>query len=539
MSTNQLTRSLKEYFSFDSFRPGQEEIIQSILSGTDTMAIMPTGGGKSLCYQLPAVVLDKVTIVVSPLIALMKDQVDALNARGIKSRYVNSSLSSSEISTIYSQLSNGEVRILYIAPERFSSESFMNLFQRLDIDFIAVDEAHCISQWGHDFRPEYAQLASFIAQHPKRPKLAAFTATATPEVTEDITKRLKLRRPAVFVRGFDRPNLKFFIQANMKVRDRHNEVVRLCRSMEGSGIVYCLTVKETEEIATKLCSQDIKAQAYHAQLPAKEKNKIQDDFMENEYQVIVATVAFGMGVDKADIRYVIHSGMPPSLERYYQEAGRAGRDGETAYCILLHNGRDAGTHHFFFSNAKDIMLKQGKSYEEVNRLITGKYRMLDKIKQYVDTQDCRRRFILDYFEDPQVKDLEANCKGCDHCLDYKWTSAVKTKKQKSVPTNRSELSDTVLETVKLYLVGKSPSDIASIRSLGVRTVWNHLIDWYGAGGNFPYDTFLSVRQESLIKTAIEKVGSSEKLRPIKDKVPDSITYEQIKLVLARQRREQL
>lgn len=538
MTTTDISQGLKNYFAFDSFRPGQKEIVNSILNGTDTVAVMPTGGGKSLCYQLPAVLLPHLTIVISPLIALMKDQVDALNARGIKSRYINSTLSTTEITTIYQELQDNKIQLLYIAPERFSSQSFLDLFQTLKVSQLAIDEAHCISHWGHDFRPEYAQLAQFIAQLKQRPNVSAFTATATPEVTKDIVSRLEMDQPQVFIRGFDRPNLHFFVQANVKLKDRFDEVVRLCQSIEGSGIVYCLTVKDTEKLAVYLTRNNIPSRAYHGQLSSTDKNQIQDEFMENRHQVIVATIAFGMGVDKADIRYVIHCGMPPSLERYYQEAGRAGRDGEQAYCILLHNGRDVGTHHFFFTNDKNIMLNQGKSYEQVTQILDGRYRMLESMRQYVNHEACRRQYILDYFKDPQVKELRENCEGCDQCLDFQWDKATKSPEQrKAAPTTTDELSDTVLETVKYYLFGKSPEETAAIRSLGINTIWNHLIDWYGAGGNLNYAKFVKPKTELKILQAIKQVDSTEKLRPIKDLLPPKVSYEQIRLVLAKERRE--
>lgn len=528
--------ALQKYFSFDSFRPGQEEIIASIVSGHDTLAIMPTGGGKSLCYQLPALLSDKLTIVISPLIALMKDQVDGLLARGIPACFINSSMSSNEIEENIKKIKKGEIKLLYIAPERFSNSSFAKTFIQLPIGCIAIDEAHCISQWGHDFRPEYANIATFIAKLPQRPTITAFTATATPEVKEDIIHRLQLEKPAIFVRGFDRPNLHFFIRADMKLKDRPAEVLRLSKSMSGSGIVYCLTIKETEELASYLSANGISAQAYNAKISPQLKTQIQNEFMENRYKVIVATVAFGMGIDKADIRFVIHAGMPPNLERYYQETGRAGRDGEKAYCILLHNGRDSGKHHFFFQKNKELMIQQGKPKDQINSITNAKYRLLDAMNEFIETTDCRRRFILGYFQDPQIKDLADNCKACDVCVNFQWEKAAKSSTTRKSIVTKEDLSGTVLETVKYFAQGKTPDQTAKIRGLGRTTVMNHLALWYQTGGTFNYDDYVSLNEEVLVLKAIKQVGSTEKLNPIKEILPHNISYDQIKLVIAKTKR---
>lgn len=413
-----LQEKLKKYFGFDDFRPGQREIMEAIISGSDTVALMPTGGGKSLCYQLPAIFMPGLAVVISPLIALMKDQVDVLSARGIAATFINSTLSGAEYAKRIRDLKSGKVKILYIAPERLASAGFLNIFKELEISFLAVDEAHCVSQWGHDFRPDYLNIKKHLAYLKKRPILAAFTATATPEVKDDIIERLELQKPEVFIRGFDRPNLKFLTRSNLKSKERYEETLRITKKLSGSGIVYALTRKETEIIANYLKENDISSAAYHAGMPSEKREKIQNDFMAGKIQVIVATVAFGMGVDKSDVRFVIHVGMPGSLEGYYQEAGRAGRDGKKAYCVLLHAKKDVNTHKFFIRINQDEMRSAGKSWLEYHKISKIKYDRLDKMTDYATQKKCRRRIILEYFDDPEVKNAKENCEGCDVCLNW-------------------------------------------------------------------------------------------------------------------------
>jgi len=355
-----LEQHLEKYFNHTSFRSGQEEIIGAFLSGRDVVALLPTGGGKSLCFQLPALINNNLTVVISPLIALMKDQVDGLRARGIGAVFINSSLGWDETQKALAEIKAGNIKLLYVAPERLANERLISALREADVGFVAVDEAHCVSQWGHDFRPDYLAIKDFINSLKIRPTVGAFTATATPEVKDDIIKNLGLRDPQVFIRGFDRPNLKFFAQKNLKGRQRQEEVSRIIKTQPGSGIVYTISRKETEEMASFLSANNISSVAYHAGLEKAARTRIQNDFMENRFKVIVATIAFGMGVDKADIRFVIHAGMPSTLEGYYQEAGRAGRDGEPAYCILLHSKRDFGLHNYFIRQSWTEMKEQGK-----------------------------------------------------------------------------------------------------------------------------------------------------------------------------------
>ncbi len=538
-----LESSLKKYFNFSQFRSGQKEIVESIMAGRDVVALMPTGGGKSLCFQLPAILSGGISIVISPLIALMQDQVDGLVARGISATFINSSLSFDEIDQRLFEIKNGKTKIVYVAPERFANRQFQKLFAELEVFLLAVDEAHCVSQWGHDFRPDYLNVKEYIALLAKRPIVAAFTATATPEVKDDIIERLALQSPDVFVRGFDRPNLKFFVRANLKKKERASEALRIAKSIKGSGIIYAITRKETEELAKFFKAQGISATAYHAGMAGDKREKIQNDFMENKFKVIVATIAFGMGVDKADIRFVIHVGMPGSPEGYYQEAGRAGRDGEQAFCILLHSKSDASLHNFFILTSKGEMKAQGKTWEDSQKVLSVKYAKLNKMKEYVGLETCRRLLLLEYFGDPAVKNHSGNCGGCDVCLNYKWDKSNvsesdrerRSAKQK-VPRAPGEIFGTVLETVELYKQNYAPEAIAKIRSLGVSTIFNHLVQWYEAGGDFQIADFLSPEEELQISQAIEKVGSLEKLSPIKKELPAEISYEQIRMAIAKRRK---
>ena len=540
MSDIQIDTILEKHFSHTSFRPGQKEVIESILAKKDVVAIMPTGGGKSLCFQLPAVSSQGLTLIISPLIALMKDQVDSLIARDIPATFINSSLTPKEIASRKADILTGKIKLLYIAPERLSNHNFISWVKDLDIAMLAIDEAHCISQWGHDFRPDYLYIKDFINLLPNRPAVSAFTATATPNVQQDIVTGLNLQNPQVFVRGFDRPNLRFFVHSGLKNKERWLEALRLITSIDGSGIVYTITRKEAEKVAQFFSDNDIKAQAYHAGMSASDRESIQSRFMENEFKVIVATIAFGMGVDKADVRFVIHIGMPSTMEGYYQEAGRAGRDGEIAYCVLLHGKGDMGKHYFFLKKNKEEMSQQGRNWEEINRISNIKYKLLEQINNYAQARSCRRHYILSYFQDADIHKLDDNCQGCDICLKYKLKEAKGQtvgknviKKNKRGKTQISVMSDTVSETVKLYKKKYSPKKIAKIRNLGVRTIHNHLVQWYLIGGQLRKKELPTTNEQKQILVAMSQADDLAKLRSIKDQLPKDISYEKIKILIAQ------
>lgn len=404
---------LKQYFGHKTFRDGQENIIDNISSGRDALCIMPTGGGKSICYQIPALMSDGVAIVISPLISLMKDQVTSLNQNGIRSAYINSTLNPSQQSRAIYNAMNGEYKLIYVAPERLEAPAFLNLCNSIKISLIAVDEAHCVSQWGHDFRPSYLKIADFIKKLNIRPVISAFTATATDAVKRDILNLLGLNNPFEITTGFDRKNLFFAVK---RPQSKRKELLTIINEhKDESGIIYCATRKNVEKISEFLNENGYRSLIYHAGLNAVVRNKNQEDFINDRCNLIVATNAFGMGIDKPDVRFVVHYNMPKNLENYYQEAGRAGRDGENSDCILLYSPGDVHTQKFFIEHNDDNTELTEEQREKIKK---NDYYKLNKMVGYCTSTNCLRNYILNYFGEYHTKE----CKNCSTCLkEYKLT----------------------------------------------------------------------------------------------------------------------
>ena len=398
--------ALKQYFGHDSFRPGQERLVDGILSGRDVLGIMPTGGGKSLCYQVPALLLPGLTLVISPLISLMKDQVAALTTAGVPAAFFNSSQTLEEYRETWSGIRSRAYRLVYVAPERLENPRFVQLMGSQDVSLLAVDEAHCISQWGQDFRPSYLKIADFAAALGRRPIMAAFTATATARVQEDIVTQLDLQRPVRVVTGFDRPNLFFDVQ---RPKDKTTALLSLIAQRPGkSGIVYCATRNAVERVWTALNDHGIPAARYHAGLPEEERRANQDDFQFDRRTVMVATNAFGMGIDKSNVSFVIHYNMPKNLESYYQEAGRAGRDGEAADCILLYSPGDAATARYLIDHSADGADLDPQTRDALRRMELDR---LAVMTDYCKTDRCLRGAILDHFGQGHGE----SCGNCGNC----------------------------------------------------------------------------------------------------------------------------
>ncbi|MCL2496873.1 MAG: DNA helicase RecQ, partial [Clostridiales bacterium] len=405
---------LKRYFGYDAFRGGQEVLIKDILAGKDVLGIMPTGAGKSICFQIPALMMDGLAIIVSPLISLMKDQVNALIQSGIAAAYINSSLTEGQINKVLQKAGDNAYKLIYVAPERLLTYDFLCFAKSAHISMLTIDEAHCISQWGHDFRPSYAKIPEFIANLLNRPVVSAFTATATPKVQDDIVDLLQLKEPTVLSTGFDRPNLYFEVR---KPKDKFSALLAFLEDKkEESGIVYCSTRAKAEEVCDKLKLNGYKASRYHAGLTDRERQDNQDDFIYDRVQVMVATNAFGMGIDKSNVAFVAHYNMPKDIESYYQEAGRAGRDGEIADCVLFFSKQDVRTNLWLIENGREFKESENEFLRE--QIMERDRARLREMTFYCDTNNCLREYILKYFgENPP-----ANCGHCGNCnTDFEMT----------------------------------------------------------------------------------------------------------------------
>ncbi len=409
-STGELEKELKKFFGYDSFRVGQREVISAILEGMDTLTVMPTGSGKSICYQLPALLFSGITLVISPLVSLMRDQVAALGSAGIRAAYINSTLNAKQCSLALSNAAQGMYKIIYVAPERLQSPSFLSFAEKADIAFIAIDEAHCVSQWGHDFRRSYLGIKDFVAKLRKRPTVAALTATATEKVKADITNLLGLEDAFVYTTGYDRPNLYFGITTPA---DKVGYILDFIKRRPGkAGIIYCTTRKNTDILYSELIDKGISAVRYHAGLSEAERNKAQDDFIYDKCRVIVATNAFGMGIDKSNVSFVIHYNMPLSVEAYYQEAGRAGRDGMDAECVLLYSYSDFKLAEYLIdlppeNEDGELTREEYLTLKKINK------EKLEYMSHLCKAKSCLRRSILSYFGE---KYKSNTCSKCSYCL---------------------------------------------------------------------------------------------------------------------------
>ncbi len=475
-----LHEKLHEYFGFSSFKGNQEAVIRNVLSGKDTFVLMPTGGGKSLCYQLPALIMDGVAIVISPLIALMKNQVDAMRTFSTESgiaHFLNSSLNKSAIAQVRQDVLDGRTKLLYFAPESLTKEDNIAFLRKIKISFYAIDEAHCISEWGHDFRPEYRRIRSIINDIGQAP-LIALTATATPKVQMDIQKNLGMTDATVFRSSFNRPNLYY------ELRPKHNvdhDIIRFIKQNAGkSGIIYCLSRKKVEELAELLVANGIKALAYHAGMDAQTRADNQDDFLHERVDVIVATIAFGMGIDKPDVRYVIHYDIPKSLEGYYQETGRAGRDGGEGHCLTFYSYKDIQKLEKFM---------QGKPVAEQE---IGKLLLLETVS-YAESSMCRRRSLLHYFGEQYT---EANCGSCDNCCNPKPKVEAKEELQLALETLKAIGDKFKIDHLIAVLMGKTT---AMIKSYG-----HNKLELFGAGEDKDLRFWNAVVRQGLILGFIDK-----------------------------------
>jgi ATP-dependent DNA helicase RecQ len=492
-----LLDALHEHFGFDSFKGNQEIIIKSILSGKDTFVIMPTGGGKSLCYQLPALISPGCALIVSPLIALMKNQVDLVRSYSSKdnvAHFLNSTLSKAQIKKVRTDLQSGKTKLLYVAPETLTKQENLDFFRDLEISFIAVDEAHCISEWGHDFRPEYRRLKEMIDQVNPNLPIIALTATATPKVQSDIVKNLGLRDPQIYISSFNRPNLYYEIRPKRKKDQTIREIVKFIHSHKGkSGIIYTLNRKTTEELADMLVANNIKAVAYHAGLDANTRAQRQDMFLLEEVEVIVATIAFGMGIDKPDVRFVIHYNIPKSLENYYQETGRAGRDGLEGICLCFYSHKDV-------QKLEHLMRDKPLSEREMGA------QLINETVAYAESSVCRRKVILHYFGEHLDRE---NCGNCDNCRNPKEKIEVKNRVVIVLKAIKALEERFGTEYVVNIITGRSNPQITTYR--------HDQLDVFGEGKEFDSHFWNSLIRQMMLEGLIEKDIEEYGLLKVMDK----------------------
>lgn len=481
MTLTHAKEALKKYFGYDSFRPMQDDIIQSVLNGKDTLVLMPTGGGKSVCYQIPAVVLPGTAIVVSPLISLMKDQVEALRANGIRAAYLNSSLDSYEMRRVEDDLFNGHLDLCYVSPEKMVSGEFLPLLKKVKVNLFAVDEAHCISGWGHDFRPEYTRLQFLKKIFPRVP-IIALTATADKVTRRDILTQLEIPNAEVFLSSFDRPNLSLEVRPGRK---RIEQIIRFVKERpEQSGIIYCLSRKSCEQVAAKLLSRNIKADYYHGAMSSAERDRVQENFINDVTPVICATIAFGMGIDKSNVRYIIHYNLPRNMEGYYQEIGRAGRDGTVAETVLFYSFADVLSYRRMYENepSEQTPLKLAK---------------LDRMYQYATAQVCRRKILLNYFNEH----LREDCGNCDICKNPPSLTDGTVVAQKALSAVARTKQKVGLNLLVNILRGS--------RAYAVISGGYHNIKTYGAGADLSFEEWRHI-VEQLIHLGFLDIAHDEK-----------------------------